>query len=92
MSYPRSLPYSMLDSLIDFIAGGGDIKVIVVEQPDVACRFPAFSPQTAYNKGCRCGRCRAAHNAAASAWQRADRRRRSAQRAAMRRIQWERRQ
>jgi hypothetical protein len=79
---------SLLDSILDRLMDGGEVRVIVVGEPEPPCGWPTYSPETSYNKGCRCPRCRIHHNTRAAELGREARRRRAAQRSTMRRIQW----
>jgi hypothetical protein len=83
MSGPR-----IIDSILDRLCAGEDVKVFVLGEPEPTCRFPQYTPLYSYDLGCRCPRCRIEHNARSAEASREARRRRAIQRATMRRIQW----
>jgi hypothetical protein len=94
VSGPRLIDVSgprIIDVVLDRLCAGEDVRFIVIQPDEAPCRFPQHKPLTAYSKGCRCCRCRIEHNARAAVHGQEYRRRRAAQRAALRRIQWERR-
>ena len=50
----------MLDAVIDRIAAGQPVDVVVVEEPGWPCRHPQWAGTAGYTGGCRCPRCRTA--------------------------------